>query len=55
MGLGDTGIESGGSIFGIALVQVPLCSFGTQSAPVLIWVTTGAGFSAWMEYPLSVL
>jgi hypothetical protein len=50
----DTGIESGVSIFGIALVQVQLCSFNAVNT-VFVWAITSAGFSIWMKCPLSVL
>jgi hypothetical protein len=52
--LGHTGIESGVSIFGIALVQVPLCSFNAVST-VFVWAITSAGISVWMKCPPSVL
>ena len=43
MWLGHTGIESGVSIFGIALVQVPLCSFFNAVSTVFVWAITSAG------------
>ena len=51
----DTGIESGVSIFGIALVQVPLCSFFNAVSTVFVWAITSAEFSVWMKCPPSVL
>lgn len=38
------------SIFGIALVHVPLCSFNAVST-VFVWAITTAGFSVWMKCP----
>ena len=55
MWLGHTGIESGVSIFGIALVQVPLCSFFNAVSIVFVWAITSAEFSVWMKCPPSVL
>ena len=53
MWLGHTGIESGVSIFGVALVQVPLCSFNAVST-VFVWAITTAEFSVWLKCPPSV-
>jgi hypothetical protein len=51
--LGHTGIESGVSSFGIALVQVPLCSFNAVSK-LFVWAITSAEFSVRMKCPPSV-
>jgi hypothetical protein len=48
------GVEGSEAIFGIALVQVPLCSFNAVST-VFVWAITSAGFSVWMKCLPSVL
>ena len=40
---------------GIALVQVPLCSFFNAVSTVFVWAITSAEFSVWMKCPPSVL
>jgi hypothetical protein len=52
--LGEDRNRIGVSILGIALVQVPLCSFDAL-VTVFVWAITSAGFSLWMKCPLALL